>query len=307
MSVPTAHRPNPNQYPQAHFAAAPETNPQASSLLSKLMEKKALVIGGSVAAIGAAAVAGVVGFALGGGEKTSATAEKANVTLENATPDQFWSDTFTDTERVQYADKLLHEKIDPQYHDMTLEQASYKRLQAKLTALGRPELSSLVTPSKSNTANEALVQLSVADAAAVYVDDSNTGEKILAAVTDDSNPGLETQRETVRTKHQLSPEERLDTDFATSFVGPDAAASAAAGHSVEQATPIVSDGNRLGNIVTEASVPTRVATVVDSQNMEHVSEDVQTFVGGRWVTRDVIGPNASTWIPPKTLVNIKAK
>jgi hypothetical protein len=270
------------------------------------MEKKALVITGAVAAIGATAIGGAM-FALSGNDKVPVAPEKAGVTLENSTPDQFWSPDFTDVERVQYADKLLHQPVDPQHPGVTVEQDAYKRYQAKLVALGRPELSALVPASKGNTANEALVQQQTVTAAAIYTPDSNTGEKILAASTDDSNPGLENLRETVRSKHNLSTAERLDTDIATGFIAPDAAATSAAGHNVEQATPIVTDGSPLGTITTESGVPTRVAAVNDSQNMDHVSEDVQTFIGGRWITKDVFGPSANTWIPPQNLVNIKIK
>ena len=64
----------------------------------------------------------------------------------------------------------------------------------------------------------------------------------------------------------------------------------------------------IGNIITETGVPTRVVLVLDNQNSNDMSENVQTYVGDRWITTDVFDvSDADKWIPPLNMVNIDVK
>jgi hypothetical protein len=291
----------------------PETAEKSAGAVRNILGNTAFRIAAGIT--GAAATAAVVvGMHEIGHTDDVHAAEKPSVSydIDASTPDQFWSGAFTDEQRVEWAVDQLHmPSADPDHLGMTVEDAAYQRLQSKLNELGRPQLNDLVDASKDNTPNEANVQNIVGVAAAYYVDGPDTvktadhAEKMLAASMDDDSTLLAQTRANVREEHlSKTLAERLNDDFETTYVAPDAA-SVAAGERKEQATAISENGAPIGNYIPEPGVPTRIALVHDSQRPE-ISENVQKYEGGRWVNGRIIWPSdASVWIPPKQVVNIQ--
>ena len=232
-----------------------------------------------------------------------------SVTLDSATPDQFDSDEyFTDEQRTEWANEQLQApSTDPEYPNMTVEQAAYQRLQAKLASEGRPALGPLVAPSLDNSANEANVLESVAYAAAYYTSDPSRGEKILAAGIDNGHEKIAAMRTHLRGQFSLSDNDRLDTSFKVTFTPNDAAKTQEAGHGIEMASPYSVD-RPIGSITPENGTPTRVVYLRDSRDQSEKSEEKQIFTGGRWIAASSIVPSETDrWIPPTNLVDILAK
>ena len=241
--------------------------------------------------------------------RIESTITPETVTLDDASADQFYDDKyFTDEQRAEWANEQLQApSTDPEYPNMSVEQAAYQRLQAKLAREGRPALGPLVAPSLENTANEASVLQIVAFAAGYYDSDSNKGEKIIAAGMDNSHEMSESMRTDVRNKHLLSDSDRLDGSLEVTFTPNDAEKTQLAGHNVEMASPYSTD-SLIGNIAPVNGAPTRVVYLRDSQESSQKTEEVQAFIGGRWTACESILPSeVGRWIPPKDLVDILVK
>ncbi|MFZ2545329.1 MAG: hypothetical protein WAW80_05105 [Candidatus Saccharimonadales bacterium] len=226
--------------------------------------------------------------------------------IDNATPSEFFSDAyFTDEERVQWADEQLNAPSqDPQYPNMTAEQATYQRILYNLAQQDRPEelIGKLVEPSITNTANEANIIQMVAYAAGVFENDSDKGEKMIAAGIDNGHPRVDDIRDDTRRAHLSSDAERLRYNLGFSFVPGDAMQSEKAGHKVEMASPYSTD-RPIGSIVPQNGIPTRVALIVTNGDPDD-SEEIQTFIGGRWTANDNILETNGRWIPHNDLVDI---
>lgn len=221
------------------------------------------------------------------------------LTLDNATPDQFYSDAnFTDAQRIGWAMNQLQQpsQVTP---SETVEQAAYDRIKGRLSAAG----AHLVAPSVDNTPNQFNVQYLTVEAAATYEPDSDKGEKILAAIQDNQNPLLNQLRSTISDDHQrLSATERLGRSINGDFTPRDEAATRAAGHPVEAATPVTTN-QQLGNI-NPNGIPSRIVQIdTRADGGSLYDEEFQSFVGGHWVVEQAIDVGSANWIPPQNLVN----
>lgn len=121
----------------------------------------------------------------------------ASISIDAATPDQFYSDTyFTDEQRVDWAwNKINQPSHEAGYEGMTLLQAAHKKLADSVNnkpQYGNVEfLHELVAPSEGMSGDQVLAYISTLSYLAATADlpDSDRA-KILAASSDNSSPNL---------------------------------------------------------------------------------------------------------------------
>lgn len=183
----------------------------------------------AIAAIGGVAATAVIGAATyfglkGAGEEignkltgadinTAAPAvpgqtnpERAAISIDTATPDQFYSDAnFTDEQRVDWAwNKINQPSHEAGYEGMTLLEVAHKQLAAKMNDPkygGHQYLKDLVNPSEDMTGDQILALMSTVSFLAATADVPNSDrEKILAATSDNSSPYLPDARVAARNR-----------------------------------------------------------------------------------------------------------
>lgn len=116
---------------------------------------------------------------------------RQDVTLDNASIDQFYSDEyFTDEERVNWAwDKLQQPSTDPRYEGMSILRAKFAELQEKYNEPNYKYIQDYVEPSEGMAGDEILSLQTIIHTIAAESDLSDTERaKILAAALDNSDP-----------------------------------------------------------------------------------------------------------------------
>lgn len=236
-------------------------------------------------------------------------------TLDSATPEQFYDDNyFTDAERVAWTDKQLNSpSTNPNYPDMTAEQAAYEQINANLfksngLQLGK-QFSGLTKPSIDNTPQEVDTQQYVGLAAVMFEPDLDKAEKMLAGIDDNGSESNRNMMDDIVKFRNTKPsaEEFYGQTLALYYTPWDKNSNPLK----PQATGISSSSSRpLGNIYPVDGVPTRVVMQRVSQDADRPNspdfEVVYTFVDNkRWTQQETIRPSdVSKWIPPEQLVNI---
>ncbi len=232
---------------------------------------------------------------------------RSDLTLENSTPEEFYNDAnFTDEERVRWAHDQLQQP-HPEFPDKSVERVAYERMLADLTAEGREvslNVDYLPTPSRSNTAGEANTLTHVVTATALYSDNSALAEKLLAAGFDNNSSIIGRIRNGVVDFVNQGPDVKNNIAFDIAYIPADGSTRQSTGATVDMATKPTSNQTIGGRVVPENGVLTRVAYQKDDQDQSLVSEEIQAFVGGRWISKDVYSDSDSRWIPPRDLVNL---
>lgn len=230
--------------------------------------------------------------------------------LNTASPSDFYSDAlYTDQDRINWAEGQLQAKsTDPEYPNGTVLQAAHDRLNHNLSVKGRMSIeeltgvsSPLATPSLSDSANQINAHREVIIASAVYEQDSDKAEKILAAAFDNTN--VDNVRNGVRKDHQHSDSERLRLDTQISFTPADANVLQSTGKVVELISGFI-----------EENPPTRVLYQTDSQQIQPDLEEQVSWINNRWIETAVINRNKPSngkplisWVEPSDLRNTGAQ
>ena len=240
-------------------------------------------------------------------DKTSGAAT-GNSELNTASPSDFYSDAlYTDQDRINWVEGQLQAKsTDPEYPNRTVLQAAHDRLNHNLSAKGRMSIEELTgvsdplaTPSLNDSANQINAHQEVIIAAAVYEQDSDKAEKMLAGAFDNTN--VNNVRNGIRKDHQRPDSERLGFDMQIIFTPDDANVLQSTGKAVELISGFV-DNNP----------PTRISYQTDSQESNNTPdyESQVSFINGHWVETAVInkyghpnGTPVSSWIEPSNLRN----
>ncbi len=320
----------PQQYPGQHPARPHQSHP---GLTPERSNNKKIPTWAKVTAGGLAITA-----AIGGGLAAKANFDSADraeagyslsdepshesrpdgLTADTATLEQFTSDEyFTDAERVAWADEQLNApSTDPEYPNMTVEQAAYKRINANLyksngLQLGK-EFSALVEPSVNNTPAEVDTQIYVDTAAAMFEPNLDKAKKMLAAVADNNSEfykNISHDMEKFRAKNPSS-EDFYGQTLAYYYTPWDENST----ELIPQATGVSDSADHpLGTISPVDNTPTRVSMQRASQDVVRAKnpdfEVVRSFVDGkRWIERESIDRNdVGRWIPPEQLITIQVK
>lgn len=235
-------------------------------------------------------------------------------TLDSATVEQFYDDNnFTDEQRVGWADSQLNSpSTDPEYPDMTVEQAAYRRINANFRNRLGSEFSGLVKPSVNNSPAEVDTQIYVDTAAALFEPNLNKAKKMFAAVADNGSTMYDSLVTSTMMYREKNPGKLYDQTESYHYTPWDSGPHTPADKLAPQATGI-SSSSPLGPIHPIDNTPTRIAMQHTSQDNDRASqpdfEVVRAFVGGkRWIEREIIRlGDSGKWIPPEELVTIQPK
>jgi hypothetical protein len=254
-------------------------------------------------------------FDIGTSQGTGPTVKPPEgVTAENASSIDFYNETyFTDADRIAWADEQLDAPgTDPKYPGKSVREAAYERVKAELKDGSTIDIKPLVSPSKSNTANEADIQMVTVEAAAMYELNLEKGKKMLAAAMRQDTDFYASIVEDFDKLHATNPtqDELYISTIEYAFTPADGATLNSTGKIVDMASD-TSTSALIGSVQPFNHEPTRVVYKQASQTNDNTPnfEEVQVFIANKnWVAIKRITQNdVGKWIPPATLITLPKK
>lgn len=199
----------------------------------------------------------------------------SKIDVQTLTVDEFYDDAkYPQEYRIKWANEIINER----------EQEAYDEINTLLREYGHPEMTPLVEPSESNTANEILVQLTVNQYIASTTPSIDEGKKLLAAVVDPSSPTFDDILANIEPgdDYVLNYNRVKVSSDDTTFESP-IFRSVAIGNYSPQGT--ASKIMNVGNVISG-----------DRHQM------IVRFVGGRYIIRDSVD-TSNRWIDDPRLVS----